>query len=65
MAMARQCPGRYEQPGFHNGGAVEDANNFSPYVPGAYDDRNRYVVFLYQLVLIVPHLWVDGSPFYF
>jgi hypothetical protein len=44
MVMARQRPGMYEQPGFHNGvtDAVEDMNYFSPYVPGAYDDTNRY-----------------------
>jgi hypothetical protein len=44
MGMARHFPGRYEQPVFHDGDtdAVEDMNYFSPYVPGAYDETNRY-----------------------
>jgi hypothetical protein len=44
MGMTRHCPGRYEQPVFRNGetDAVEDMSYFSHYMPGAYDDTNRY-----------------------
>ena len=39
MGMARHCPGRFG----HNADAdADDMDYFSPYVPGAYDETNRY-----------------------
>jgi hypothetical protein len=48
MMVDRCCPGKYEQCIFHNDktleeeDADEDMGYFSPYVPGVYDETNRY-----------------------
>jgi hypothetical protein len=39
MGMARQYPGRC---GFNADTDADDMDYFSPYMPGAYDETNRY-----------------------
>ena len=39
MGIARQSPGRYEH---IDDSDADDMDYFSLYVPGAYDDTNRY-----------------------
>jgi hypothetical protein len=44
MGVARCHPGRFEQLAFHNDDtyAAEDFGYFSSYMPGIYDETNRY-----------------------